>query len=76
MAAASYRDNAPNWAAGMHEEVEIDDVDNGGDGSRFTEWVLADDETIEPALYNPDITPRQCMQLFVVTFVFNPREDF
>jgi hypothetical protein len=30
----------------MHEEVEISDVDDEEDGSRFTEWVLTDDETI------------------------------
>jgi hypothetical protein len=74
--AASYRDNAPNWAAGMHEEVEISDVDDEEDGSRFTEWVLTDDETIEPAPYNPDIGPRQCMHLFKCHFVLTPREDF
>jgi hypothetical protein len=76
MATASCRDNAPNGAAGMHEEVAIDDVDNEGDENRFTEWVLTDDETIEPAPYNPDNSPRQCMHLFAVTFVFNSCEGF
>jgi hypothetical protein len=57
MVAASYSDNTPNRAAGMHEEVEIDDVDDEEDVSRFTEWVLTDDGTIEPAPYNPDISP-------------------
>jgi hypothetical protein len=76
MVAASYNDNAPNWAARMHEEVEIDDVDDEEDESRFTEWVLTDDETIEPAPYNPDVSPRQCMHLFHYHFILNPREDF
>jgi len=76
MVAASYNDNAPNWAAGMHEEVEIDDVDDEEDGSRFKEWVLTEDESIEPAPYNPDISPRQCMHLFHCHFILNPREDF
>ena len=49
MVAASYRDNALNSAAGMHQEVEIDDVGGEEDGSRFMERVLTDDETIEPA---------------------------
>jgi hypothetical protein len=72
MVAASYRDNAPNWAAGMHEEVEIDDVDDEEDGSRYTEWVLTDDETIEPATYNPDISSRQCTHLFHCHFCPRP----
>jgi hypothetical protein len=37
MVADSYRDNAPNWAAGMHEEVEIDNINDEEDRSRFTE---------------------------------------
>jgi hypothetical protein len=76
MVAASYRDNAPNWVAGMHEEVEIDDVNDEEDGSRFTEWVLTDDETIEPAPYNPDISPRQCMHLFHCHFCPHPTRRF
>lgn len=38
----------------MHEEVAIDEV---GDESKFTEWVLIDDDkSIEPALYVPDMS--------------------
>lgn len=39
---------------------------------------LIDDEAIELAPYNPDISPRQCTTYiyFIVTFVLTPREDF
>ena len=38
----------------MHEEIAIDEV---GDESKFTEWVLIDDDkSIGPALYVPDMS--------------------
>lgn len=78
MVAASYNDNAPNWAARMHEEVETNDVNDEEDGSRFAEWVLTDDETIEPEPYNPEISPRQCVDPISLPLYpqSNPREDF
>jgi hypothetical protein len=39
------------------------------DGSIFMEWVLTDDETIEPAPYNPDISPRQYIEIYKSTHV-------
>jgi len=64
--AASYNEDAPDWVARMHEEVEINDVNDNEDERKFQEWVLIEDKPIETA-YNSDDEdsgPRECKHLF------------
>ena len=74
--AASYRENAPSWVAGMREEIEIDSVNDEDKEGRYTEWVLTSDKSIQPAPYNPHISPRQCISPFPITFILTLRKDF
>jgi hypothetical protein len=64
MIAASYVDDAPEGFPGMREEVEMDIVDSEEDEIKFKEWVLAEDKSIEPAAYDPNVSPRQCIYPF------------
>ncbi|OBT50907.1 hypothetical protein VE04_09088 [Pseudogymnoascus sp. 24MN13] len=58
MVAESHCENVPNWVARMHEEVGVDEAGLDDEG-RFTEWVLVDDKSIEPAPYNPNVSLKQ-----------------
>lgn len=57
----------------MHEDAETKGVDDD-DESRFTEWVLINDESIELEECNPDRFQHQA--IYASVSLFNPPKTF